>query len=191
MGGGRTAERIGGEFLMATIDYLVTDTELSDIADAIRAKGGTSAQLQFPSGFTTAIAAIPTGTTPTGTISISANGTYDVTNYAAANVNVSSGGGTTAVTFMPAQPTGGAYNIGYVDPDGNVVTTDYYTLDPQYSGTATVNVRSGSPIGVVIVGDPFETIIPTPTNTETVLSRSGNAGSRPALYYFFATYMAN
>lgn len=48
---------------MATIDYLVTDTELSDIADAIRAKGGTSAQLTFPAGFTTAIAAIPTGTT--------------------------------------------------------------------------------------------------------------------------------
>lgn len=74
------------------IDYLVTDTELSDIADAIRAKGGTSASISFPNGFTTAIAAIPTGVTPTGTkqISITQNGTTteDVTNYASAEINV-------------------------------------------------------------------------------------------------------
>lgn len=91
MGGGIAAKRIGGEFLMA-IDYLVTDTELSDIADAIRAKGGTSASISFPNGFTTAIAAIPTGITPTGSVNITENGTVDVTNYASAIVNVSGGG---------------------------------------------------------------------------------------------------
>ena len=42
-------------------DYLVTDTELTSIADAIRTKGGTSAQLSFPAEFVAAIAAIPTG----------------------------------------------------------------------------------------------------------------------------------
>ena len=42
-------------------DYLVTDTELTSIADAIRTKGGTSASLTFPSAFVSAINNIPTG----------------------------------------------------------------------------------------------------------------------------------
>ena len=40
-----------------------------------------------------ALAASEGGVTPTGTLSITANGTYDVTNYASADVNVSGGGG--------------------------------------------------------------------------------------------------
>lgn len=42
-------------------DYLVTDTELTSIADAIRTKGGTSANLSFPTEFVSAINAIETG----------------------------------------------------------------------------------------------------------------------------------
>lgn len=42
-------------------DYLTTDTELTSVADAIRTKGGTSAQLVYPTGFVSAIEAIPTG----------------------------------------------------------------------------------------------------------------------------------
>lgn len=42
-------------------DYLTTDTELTSVANAIRAKGGTSAALTYPAGFVTAIEAIPTG----------------------------------------------------------------------------------------------------------------------------------
>ena len=42
-------------------DYLVTDTELTSIANAIRTKGGTSASLTFPTGFVSAINDIQTG----------------------------------------------------------------------------------------------------------------------------------
>ena len=53
-------------------NYLVTDTELSSVADAIREKGGTTADLEFPSEFISAIAAISGGGefTKIGTISI-------------------------------------------------------------------------------------------------------------------------
>ena len=42
-------------------NYKVADTDLTDIANAIRTKGGTAAQLTFPSGFVSAIGAITTG----------------------------------------------------------------------------------------------------------------------------------
>lgn len=43
-------------------DYLVTDTDLISVANAIRTKGGTSGQLLFPSGFVSAINDIQTNT---------------------------------------------------------------------------------------------------------------------------------
>lgn len=44
-------------------DYLVKDTELTSVADAIRTKGGTNSQLAFPSGFVQAIEDLPSGGT--------------------------------------------------------------------------------------------------------------------------------
>lgn len=44
-----------------TVEYKVTDTDLASIANAIRTRGGTSAQLEFPTGFVTAINNIPGG----------------------------------------------------------------------------------------------------------------------------------
>ena len=42
-------------------EYLVTDTQIASIADAIRSKGGTTDSLVFPNGFVSAIEAIQTG----------------------------------------------------------------------------------------------------------------------------------
>lgn len=43
------------------VDSSQLDSNLTSIANAIRTKGGTSAQLAFPAGFVSAIDAIPTG----------------------------------------------------------------------------------------------------------------------------------
>lgn len=51
-------------------DYLTTDTELTSIANAIRTKGGTSSQLVYPTGFVSAIEAIPTGGESSKTVTI-------------------------------------------------------------------------------------------------------------------------
>ena len=49
-------------------DYLVTDTELTSIANAIRTKGGTVASLSFPTGFINAIGDISCGPSDTDAI---------------------------------------------------------------------------------------------------------------------------
>lgn len=69
------------------VDSTQLDADLTTVADAIRAKGGTSAELSFPGGMAQAIADIPSGgITPTGTINITDTTLTDVTNYANAQV---------------------------------------------------------------------------------------------------------
>ena len=59
---GQTPGRIGGTYYAMwgseEETYLTTQSELESVADAIRAKGGTSASLSFPDGFISAIAAL-------------------------------------------------------------------------------------------------------------------------------------
>ena len=62
-------------------DYVVSDSSLEAVADAIRAKGGTSAQLEFPADFVAAIGNIPAPggghfTVLQGTKTPSSNATY-------------------------------------------------------------------------------------------------------------------
>lgn len=57
-------------------NYLTTDTDLTAVANAIRTKGGTSAQLAFPDGFVDAIDAIETGGGGGGGTTLIASGTY-------------------------------------------------------------------------------------------------------------------
>lgn len=87
-------------------NVLVEESSLQDIADAIRTKNGTQNTYK-PGQMGSAIEAIPTGSTPTGTkqISITENGTTteDVSAYANAEITVNvSGGGTQTVTIDTA-----------------------------------------------------------------------------------------
>ena len=60
-------------------EYLTNTTDLTAVADAIRAKGGTAAQLVYPSGFVSAIQAIQTGVTPQLIVTTSAGAAVTAT----------------------------------------------------------------------------------------------------------------
>ena len=78
-------------------NYIVSDTSLGSVADAIRTKGGTSAPLTYPQGFIDAIGDIQTGGSAIiQSLSVTQNGTYTapsgVDGYSPVTVNVSGGG---------------------------------------------------------------------------------------------------
>lgn len=71
-------------------DYLVTDTELNSVADAINVKISGSAQLVFPTGFVNAINGIAAQKTETA-LTATNNGTYTPPSgsvYSSVTVNV-------------------------------------------------------------------------------------------------------
>lgn len=103
-------------------DYKVTDTELTSIANAIRTKGGTQAQLVFPTGFVSAVQAIPTGgSAVVQPLSVTQNGTYNppsgVDGYAPVTVNVSGGGSDVIVSASPPTSDVGVEGQYYIFED--------------------------------------------------------------------------
>lgn len=97
------------------MSIIVTDSQhYSDIADAIRAKTSSSGTFK-PSEMASAISAIPGGggITPSGTINISENGTYDVTTYASASVGI------------PVDPYMGKFNETMTTFSSDVTTIPY------------------------------------------------------------------
>lgn len=76
---------------------------LQDTANAIKAKKGSESPI-CPRDFADEVASIPTGITPTGTLNITENNVYDVTNYASANVNVPSATYTQQKLYYASSP---------------------------------------------------------------------------------------
>ncbi len=93
------------------VDSAKLDAALTSTADAIRMKTKGAAAIPFDltssTGFSDEIAKIALGITPTGSTTITANGTYDVTDKAQAIVNVPFSGGTelTAIEVYVADLT--------------------------------------------------------------------------------------
>lgn len=125
--------------------YLVDSTDLTSVADAIRTKGGTSAQLEFPAGFVSAVEAIPTGGGAdtfaqicNGTITtyesdellqIPSNvlrGVYTLTGFKAPNlkdINQYGLGGFRGTVIALPGFTGNIYNGGYAFSGANTLNT--------------------------------------------------------------------
>lgn len=81
-------------------DYVVRDTQLTSVADAIRAKGGTSDPMSFPDGFVSAVEAIPTGGGP---VSVPAK-EINFRDYDGTVVYAYTPAEFAALTAMPANP---------------------------------------------------------------------------------------
>lgn len=88
--------------------YSTLNALFTAIANAIRNKTGGSGKI-VADDFPEMIGRISTGITPTGTKTITANGTHDVTNYASAEVNVPASGITPVGTLLIIQ--NGEYDV--------------------------------------------------------------------------------
>lgn len=112
--------------------------KLTAIANAIRAKTGKSATMTLAE-MPTEIGSIETGITPTGSINITQNGTYDVTEKASAVVSVS---GQAPTLITKSISTNGTYNASSDNADGySQVTVNVPTPTPSYD-TPTVSVSA-------------------------------------------------
>lgn len=124
-------------------DYKATTAEFQSVANAIRTKGGTQAQLEWPTGFVSAVQAIPTG--GGGVIqplSVVQNGVYTppsgVDGYAPVVVNVPGGGSTNILSGSDdptlAQGSDGDIYLKYLQSGANITNVRMVIYDARTSG---------------------------------------------------------
>lgn len=110
-------------------DYLVTDTELTSIANAIRTKGGTSASLEFPQEFVQAINDIQTGGGSKTNIDIGQASPANILNmFYALEQGTASTGTFTMTQFLPNTDTL-IFDSGLNDVNGFAIFDTSYSSD--------------------------------------------------------------
>lgn len=110
------------------VDSASLDSKLTQVADAIRTKGNTSADLQFPSGFISAIQAIQTGTELKIIVTVTSGATVTATKGSKV-VSGTSVNGTCTLTV----PEAGTWSVkatrnGQTSDTKSVTFTDNYAL---------------------------------------------------------------
>ena len=129
------------------VDSAALDSKLTQVADAIRTKGNTSADLQFPSGFISAIQAIQTGTELQIIVTVTSGATVTATKGSKV-VSGTSVNGTCTLTV----PEAGTWSVkathnGQTSDTKSVTFTDRYTTSLTFfSATITVTVESGASV---------------------------------------------
>ena len=102
------------------VDSASLDSKLTQVADAIRTKGNTSADLQFPSGFISAIQAIHTGTELQIIVSVTSGATVTATKGSKVVSGTSVNGTCTLVVPEEGEWTVSA-TLGGATSDSNIV----------------------------------------------------------------------
>ena len=149
------------------MDYLTNDTDLKKVADAIRAKGGTSAPLAYTSGFVSAIQAIQTGITPKLVVTTSAGAAVTATN---GSKTISGTADSTGVCTLTVPETG-TWSVSATlggqtsDTKSVSITGSYAVALTFFSATITVNVDSGASVTLKKSG----TTIATKTSNGTAV----------------------
>lgn len=157
------------------VDSTQLDSDLISIANAIRTKGGTSAQLEFPNGFISAVQAIPTGGSPTGTKQITTNGTgIDVASYAYADVAVPN-------SYSAGDEGKVVSNGTLVSQISDTVTTNN-TYDTTLISSLTVNVNGGSLPSMLDKIDAGTTTLEADTDTITISHTLGKVPDFACIY---------
>ena len=129
-------------------EYLTNTADLTAVADAIRAKGGTAAQLVYPAGFVSAIQAIQTGVTPQLIVTTSAGATVTATKGSKTVSGTAGMDGTCTMELseagewrVVAQLNGQTSNLQSVS-----VKESYAVSLTFFSATITVTVDSGASV---------------------------------------------
>lgn len=148
------------------VDSASLDSKLTQVADAIRTKGNTSADLQFPSGFISAIQAIQTGTELQIIVSVTSGA-----NVTATKGSMSVSGTAINGTCTLVVPEAGTWSVkatlgGKTSDTKNVSVVDSYAVALTFfSATISVNVDSGASVVLKKNG----TTLQTKTSTGTVV----------------------